>query len=125
MPAAMVADVKARGHDELAAVFEGPVLQARLQAMETNVDGAQAGDIRYLAAGVKNIDIADVVIDGDSARVHATATVWTDVGQVQPGGTLAVAHPENEMIYTLTLGKTSGTWFVVDESITFAPGSEP
>lgn len=121
----MVAEMVAQGRDELAGVFAEPELDVRTQVLQVIADDAKYGEVRYLGAGVKDIDISEVTIDGDTAQVHATAIVWADVAQVQGGGKLAVAHPENTIVYDMTLQKVNGTWLISSESMGFAPGSEP
>jgi hypothetical protein len=125
MPPQMAATMTDQGKLELAKVFGGPELNRRDQVLQLNIDGQRSGQIRSLAAGVSRIDITSVTITGDRAEVTASADLWADVAQVQSGGALAVAHPKNTKLYELTLEKVGGTWLVVDESSTFAPGSAP
>jgi len=74
---------------------------------------------------VTGIEISDVQINGDDATATATADVWATFGQVQDGGKIVTATPTNSMNYSFTLSRINGTWYVVHERITFAPGSEP
>jgi hypothetical protein len=125
MSAQMTSGIVDRGRELLAKSFAGGELARRLQVLSANVNAEASGEIRYLAAGVSGIRVTAVTIVGDRADVSATADVWADVAQVQAGGKLATAHPRNTIRYTLTLQKIDRVWFVMDESMKFAPGSEP
>lgn len=114
-----------QGEGQMAQFFGGPELVRRDQALQANVSEQSSGAIRYLGAGVSRIDITSVTRDGDLATVAATVDLWADLGQVQVNGQLAVAHPKNTMLLRLALQKINGSWLVVDETMNYAPGSEP
>jgi hypothetical protein len=125
MSALLVADIAAQADSQLGDVFGGNELALRTQVVRANLDEEKGGEVRYLAAGVRDIDFADVTINGDVAQVQVTATVWAKLAQVQEGGDQVIANPENEMIYDITLEKVDGRWLVMAESMSFAPGSTP
>jgi hypothetical protein len=113
------------GNAELERYFAGDQLASAKEVLASNVTAQQPGEIRDLAAGINSIDVTSVAIDGDTADVTASADLWAEFGQVQDDGTMVVARPTNTKLYSLTLKRIDGDWFVVDESSEFAPGSEP
>ena len=90
-----------------------------------NLDEQASGVVRHLAGGVSRIEITSIQVTGDQAVVAATEDVWADIGQVQPSGTMAVAHPKNTMLARVMLKRVGGRWYVTDYRASFAPGSEP
>lgn len=124
MPAEVTASMAAAGDAELAKFFAGPQLEYARAVLAANIEAQSSGQIRTLAAGIKNIAITSIDVDGDVAHVAATGTVWAQFAQVQEGK-LVPANPDNGMIYTLTLERSAAGWFVVDETRDYAPGEEP
>jgi hypothetical protein len=125
MSSAIQASITAEGTKDLDNYFAGPELAARLGTLQDNIKQQASGETLYLGAGVTGIEISDVQINGDDATATATADVWATFGQVQDGGKIVTATPTNSMNYSFTLSRINGTWYVVHERITFAPGSEP
>lgn len=114
-----------RGHADLAKHFASKELDRRDATVKGLIDRQTAGDVRILAAGVDSFKVTSVTISGDEATVSATGVVWRDIAQVQTNGSLVVASPRNDMLFTLTLQDIKGTWLVVDQNVKYAPGSEP
>jgi hypothetical protein len=125
MSTALQQELSSNGRQELAKVFA----KGQLEQAEKNLDAVIAaeapGDVLTLGAGINNIDITSVEIDGDSATATATADLWASFAQVQADGSQVPAHPTNTKLFTLSLSRIDGSWYVVSEYSTFAPGSEP
>ena len=143
--AADVQTVSARGRSDMAKYFGKDELTRRDAVLDQRLERQATGDIRYLAGGVSRTVITSLntcangvppVLPGSSgppatplpcdyAVATVEADVWLDIAQVQPDGSLVVAHPKNTMLFTLQLQLINGSWLVVDEESKYAPGSEP
>jgi hypothetical protein len=113
------------GKNRLHKFFAGRELDNAIATLDYNIQEQSTGEIRHQAAGVDDIVITSVTVDGDTAVVEATATVWARFAQLRSDGQLIPATPRNGIIYRLTLNHIGRDWFVVDEIRSFAPGSEP
>ncbi|MEV0801605.1 hypothetical protein AB0I34_28185 [Kribbella sp. NPDC050281] len=81
---------------------------------------------RSLDGGVSRVAIDSLSIEGQHARVHAVATMWSSVAQRQSDGRWIVATPKNTLQVMLGLDPDAdGQWKVSTFTWTFAPGSEP
>lgn len=125
MSAAMVQGIRERGRVELSKHFAKGELDRSLGALEQHLEKEASGEIRYLAAGVSRVAITSLSVQGVRATVAADADLWVDVAQVQPDGTMAVAHPKGSMILTLELEKMDGSWLVVEETAKYPSGTGP
>jgi len=114
-----------KSQTELAKHFGGHELTRRQQALDGLVEQQTTGNVRILSAGIRSFIVSSVSATENSATVKAQGVVWRDIAQVQTDGSMVVAHPANTMIWTLQLELTAGTWLVVDQLASFAPGSEP
>jgi hypothetical protein len=122
---AAIAAIRRGARASVARYYAGGALDERLAAVESSLSEAALGDVVYLDAGVDSIVIRNVDVAGNTATASGTAEVWLDVGQVQPGGSIAMAHPRNTMLLAFSLMLDGGTWKIVAQSQRFAPGSEP
>jgi hypothetical protein len=113
------------GRTRLERFFAGRELDRALDVLANNILEQSTGEIRHQAAGVDDIVITSVTVDGDTAVVEATATVWARFAQLRSDGMLIPAEPRNGMIYRLTLNHIGSDWFVVSQTRTFAPGQSP
>jgi hypothetical protein len=118
-------EMVASGSEGLAKFFSGTQLEVAKGVLTENIAEQASGEVRYLAAGVKDIDFISVVIDGDTARAEVDARVWAVFKQVEANGAEHPAQPENGIHSSLTLQRLEGEWFVTDEAISFLPGESP
>jgi hypothetical protein len=83
-------------------------------------------NFRFLGAGVSQITVTDVVVNGTTATIQASANVWSKFEQKMDDGSWSQASPTAEKIYTTTLSMgPAGTWLVTDQTESFANGSGP
>jgi hypothetical protein len=125
MSAELRAQMSAKAMAQAEQLFTGDGLGWFQTVVKYNLAEQASGSIRHLGGGVSKITFTSISLTGDTAAVAATEDVWADIGQTQPSGMTAVAHPKNTMLAKLQLMRVDGTWYVTDYRASFAPGSEP
>jgi hypothetical protein len=122
---ATIGQIRNAARQQLAQYFVRDELARRLGTVDSLLGEESSGDEAFLDAGVDNIVIGDVTIDGDSASADGSGDAWLDVAQIEDDGSLRVAHPRNTMIFSFDLIWDGTTWMVSGQSGQFAPDSEP
>lgn len=106
-------------------LYTGSVLARKLAI----VDGALGGQLTEGAtiddAGMADVVVTSVTIDGNHASVQASGTGWATFTQQVAGHDPVTARPQNVTDWTFTLVKAGDKWLIESEDWTFAPGSEP
>jgi hypothetical protein len=125
MSSALQEAITSAGRGELARYFADPELSRREAVLRETVQEQASGEERWLSGGIDNVQISDVTVSGTTAQASASAEVWAQFAQVQPGGKVVTANPHNTMLYTFVLEKRSEAWVVTEQVMKFAPGSEP
>jgi hypothetical protein len=125
LAAATIAELKSNGRANLAKYYRKQALEDRTNALDAAITEEADGTIVFLDSGIDNLVISEVVVSGNTATAKGSGEVWLDVGQVQPDGSIIVAHPRNTMLFGFALSYESGAWQIVAQDRAFAPGSEP
>ncbi len=127
--AAEVSERRNLGKNAIDTVFSqsSDALKKRVNLAYTNTIAA-AGDPngRFLGAGISKLTFEDTTISGDTATVHATATIWSTTQQKGPDGKWMTAEPSGDKSVTGTVKKTpQGVWVIDDLVSSYLPNSQP
>ena len=102
-------------------------LKKRVNLAYTNtIAAAEDPNGRFLGAGVSMLTFDDTAISGDTATVHATATIWSAIQQEGPDGKWMTAVPSGDSAVTGTVKKSpQGVWVIDDLVWSHLPNSQP
>jgi hypothetical protein len=110
---------------ELARYYVGTLLAQKIAEHEGGIRAlAEAGGGDRIG-GVKALDLKDVHVSGQTARVRAEVTLWFETAQVWYQPVASQPAASNIVDLDLHLVRNAGGWKIDEEHRQFAPGGGP
>jgi hypothetical protein len=106
-----VAQSRASGQAEIARYFSGPAAQQVLAGLEAAFGAGHDPSHHLIAAGVSNVTIHTIEVDGSQATVTASVTQWTRAQKRDANGEWVDASTSAVVDYTAQMARGSdGDW---------------
>ena len=114
-----------RVQTELATYYVGALLARKVTQYQDAIRGMAKAGAGGRMGGVRALDLKDVQVSGETAKVRAEVTVWFKTAQVWDQSVTSRPEATNIIDLDLHLVKDGGSWKIDQEQSQFAPGGGP